>query len=175
MGVVHGIHYFTPIMLKGGHDGHIVNTASMAGLLSAQLMGVYNVSKHAVVTLSETLYNDLRTVNSSLGCSVLCPAFVPTGIHLSHRNRPADLQNEGGPTESQKLAQNNSSKAVTSGKLTAADVAAQVFNAIANRQFYIFTHQKIMASVQLRMEDLMLARNPSDPFTFKPDVATRSV
>jgi NADP-dependent 3-hydroxy acid dehydrogenase YdfG len=172
MGVVHGIHYFVPRMLKQGSHGHIVNTASMAGLLSAQMMGVYNVSKHAVVTLSETLFNDLRIVNSKIGASVLCPAFVPTGIHQSHRNRPDELTNDAPPTASQLVAQANSEKAVTSGKISAQQVAIQVFDAIRTNQFYIFTHQKIMASVGLRLEDILQARNPTDPFTYKPGVAT---
>ncbi len=171
MGVVHGVHYMTPIMLQQNSQAHIVNTASVAGLLSAQLMGVYNVSKHSVVALSETLFNDLRTVNSKIGVSVLCPAFVPTGIHLSHRNRPEPLRTQDAPTASQMAAQKASEKAVTSGRLTAPQVAQQVFEAIANNQFYIFTHPKIMASVALRHEDIALGRNPSDPFSLKPEVA----
>ena len=171
MGVVHGLHYFTPIMLAHGREGHIVNTASMAGLLNAQLMGVYNVSKHAVVSMTETLAHDLRVVNSKLGVSVLCPAFVPTGISQSHRNRPADLKSEMPVSESQIAAQKSSEKAVSSGKITAAQVAQQVFDAIRDDQFYVFTHPKIMPSVGLRFEDVMTGRNPSDPFLYKPGVA----
>ena len=93
-GVVHGVRLFTPMMLQAAkqdpsYRGHIVNTASMAGLLAAPNMGVYNVSKHAVVALSETLYQDLQLVSHQVGASVLCPYFVPTGISQSHRNRPA--------------------------------------------------------------------------------------
>src|SRR4030095_1933904 len=89
MGVVHGVQHFVPRMLAAeanGEPGHIVNTASMAGWLSPPLMGVYNVSKHAVVVLTETLYHDLRLAQSALGVTLLCPAFVPTGIAQSHRN-----------------------------------------------------------------------------------------
>ncbi|MEO7400946.1 MAG: SDR family oxidoreductase, partial [Polaromonas sp.] len=98
-GVIHGIRLFTPMMLAAAArdpawQGHIVNTASMAGLLNPPNMGVYNVSKHAVVSLSETLYQDLRLVSDQLGASVLCPYFVPTGISQSHRNRPAGLSGE---------------------------------------------------------------------------------
>ena len=93
-GVIHGVRLFTPMMLAAaqadpGYRGHIVNTASMAGLLTPPNMGVYNVSKHAVVSLSETLYQDLRLVTDQIGASVLCPYFVPTGISHSERNRPA--------------------------------------------------------------------------------------
>ncbi len=83
MGVVHGVQHFVPRMLEAnqrGEPGHVVNTASMAGWLAPPLMGVYNVSKHAVVALSETLYHDLQLAQSTIGVSVLCPAFVPTGI-----------------------------------------------------------------------------------------------
>ena len=100
MGVVHGVRVFTPMMLEAakkdpGYEGHIVNTASMAGLLNAPNMGVYNVSKHAVVALSETLYQDLRLVTDQIGASVLCPFFVPTGITESDRNRPDALRDDG--------------------------------------------------------------------------------
>jgi NAD(P)-dependent dehydrogenase (short-subunit alcohol dehydrogenase family) len=100
MGVVHGVRVFTPMMLQAAktdpaYQGHIVNTASMAGLVNAPNMGVYNVSKHAVVALSETLYQDLALVTDQIGASVLCPFFVPTGISQSHRNRPAELKTAG--------------------------------------------------------------------------------
>ena len=109
-GVIHGIRSFTPRMLEAarrdpGYHGHIVNTASVAGLLSPPNMGVYNVSKHAVVTLSETLYQDLQLTEPRIGVSVLCPAFVPTGIAHSHRNRPPELTNPEPATSSQRLAQ----------------------------------------------------------------------
>src|SRR6186713_2365391 len=98
MGVVHGVRIFTPMMLEAAAkdpawQGHIVNTASMAGLLNPPNMGVYNVSKHAVVALSETLYQDLGLVTDQVGASVLCPFFVATGIHNSSRNRPQEFSN----------------------------------------------------------------------------------
>jgi len=136
-------------------------------------MGVYNVSKHAVVTLSETLYHDLRAAGANIGVTVLCPAFVPTGIAHAERNRPADLRNETPLTESQKIAAAATAKAVSSGRITAADVAAQTFDAIRDNQFYCLTHPKILGSVELRLQDILLQRNPTDPFSFKPDVAPR--
>jgi NAD(P)-dependent dehydrogenase (short-subunit alcohol dehydrogenase family) len=168
--VIHGIRLFVPKMLAQGDECHIVNTASVAGLLSAQTMGVYNVSKHAVVTLSETLYQDLRAARANIGVTVLCPAFVPTGIANSERNRPAELS-AAPPTESQKIAQAASNKAVSSGKLTAADVAAKTFDCIREQKFYCITHPKILGSVDLRLQDILLLRNPSDPFSLKPSVA----
>src|SRR3546814_9410978 len=85
-------------------------------------MGIYNVSKHAVVSLTETLYQDLKLVDAPIGVSLLCPYFVPTGIHQSERNRPPHMQNDTAMTNSQKLAQVFSEKAVVAGKVTAAQV-----------------------------------------------------
>ena len=174
MGVAHGIRVFTPMMLEAAasdpsYQGHIVNTASMAGLLNAPNMGIYGASKHAVVSLSETLYQDLSLVTQQVGASVLCPFFVPTGITQSHRNRPAEMA-AAKPTRSQLIGQAMSDKAVGSGKVTAAEVAQMVFDAIAVNQFYIYSHPKAIASVQTRMEDILLARNPTDPFAHKPEL-----
>ena len=175
MGVVHGIHAFTPLMLEAAKadpqwQGRIVNVASMAGLLNAPNMGVYNVSKHAVVSLSETLYQDLALVTDQVGASVLCPYFVPTGINQSHRNRPATLLSLAHPTASQMIAQAMVTKAVTSGKVTADDVAGIVFQGLAQGQFYLFTHPQALGMVQTRLEDVVQARNPTDPFAGKPEI-----
>ena len=96
---------------------------------------------------------------------------MPTGIHQSQRNRPPDLQEPGGkPTRSQLIGQAMSSKAVSSGKVSAADVAQLVFDAVAANQFYIYSHPKAIQSVQTRMEDILLPRNPTDPFADRPAV-----
>lgn len=175
MGVAHGVRVFTPMMLEAAerdpaYEGHIVNTASMAGLLNAPNMGVYNVSKHAVVALSETLYQDLRLVTDRIGASVLCPFFVPTGITHSARNRPAEMQGAERPTRSQLVAQAMSDKAVGSGKVTAAQVAQFVVDAVREGRFYIYSHPHALRSVQTRMEDIVTGRNPSDPFAGKPEI-----
>ena len=173
-GVIHGVRLFTPMMLDAAAKdpawhGHIVNTASMAGLLNPPNMGVYNVSKHAVVSLSETLYQDLRLVSDQVGASVLCPYFVPTGISQSQRNRPAELATEK-PTRSQLIGQAMTDKAVGSGKVTAAEVAQKVFDAMAADQFYIFSHPKALGNVQSRMECIMQQTNPIDPFAERPEI-----
>ncbi len=173
-GVIHGIREFVPLMLAQDCECHIVNTASVAGLLSPPGMGVYNVSKHAVVTLTETLYQDLRLAGSRIGSSVLCPAFVPTGIHESERNRPEELRNREALTPSQRMAHEATTKAVTSGRVTAEQVAALTFAAIRENRFYVLSHPKILDSVGLRMQDILALRNPSDPFTYKPGVAPGS-
>jgi NAD(P)-dependent dehydrogenase (short-subunit alcohol dehydrogenase family) len=174
-GVIHGVRIFTRLMLDcaardPAFEGHIVNTASMAGLLNAPTMGVYNVSKHAVVSLSETLYHDLQLVEAPIGASVLCPYFVPTGIHQSHRNRPQDVRMTAGPTASQMAAQAMTAKAVESGKVSAADVAAITFDAIAAGQFYIYSHPGALGNVAERMDEIVHQRNPSDPYKATPHI-----
>ena len=174
-GVIHGLRIFTPLMLAAAakdpaYQGHMVNVASMAGLLNSPNMGAYNVSKHAVVSLSETLYQDLALVTDQVHASVLCPYFVPTGIHMSHRNRPKEMRSEGKPTPSQLVAQAQSAKAVTSGKVSAADTAVLVYQAIEAGQFYIYTHPKALGMVQVRLEDVVQGRNPTDPFEGKPEI-----
>ncbi|WP_118181321.1 SDR family oxidoreductase [Paraburkholderia phosphatilytica] len=170
MGVAHGVRVFTPIMLKQGEPAHIVNTSSVAGLLSPPAMGVYNASKHAVVSLTETLYHDLKTVGGEVGCSLLCPAFVPTGIADAERARPDMLRNADAPTRSQLAAGKQLQRAVRSGKLTADDVAQITFDAVRERRFYIVTHPGIMATVRLRHEDIETLREPTDPMSLKPEV-----
>jgi NAD(P)-dependent dehydrogenase (short-subunit alcohol dehydrogenase family) len=177
MGVAHGVRVFTPMMLAAAkadpaYEGHIVNTASMAGLLNPPNMGAYNVSKHAVVSLSETLYHDLALVTEQVHAHVLCPYFVATGIVQSHRNRPEELRERGArPTASQLLAQAMIDKAVSGGKVTAAQVAQLVFDALQERRFYIYSHPQALAAVQTRLEDVMQARNPSDPLQDRPEIS----
>ena len=178
MGVAHGIRVFTPMMLEAaakdpGYEGHITNTASMAGLLNAPNMGVYNATKSAVVAMSETLYQDLRLVTDQISASVLCPFFVPTGITRSDRNRPAEMRDERKPTKSQLIGQAMSDKAVSSGKVSAAQVAQFVFDAVAQRRFYVYSHPKSLASVQVRLEDIMTPRNPTDPFAHTPELGDK--
>jgi NAD(P)-dependent dehydrogenase (short-subunit alcohol dehydrogenase family) len=173
-GVIHGVRLFTPMMLEAAkkdpaYRGHIVNTASMAGLLTPPNMGIYNVSKHAVVSLTETLYQDLHLVTDQISASVLCPYFVPTGINKSERNRPGELPADK-HTKSQLIGQAMSDKAVGSGKVTAAMVAQKVFDAIAADQFYIFSHPKALGNVQHRMESILQIANPADPFAERPEI-----
>ena len=173
-GVIHGVRLFTPMMLAAAEkdpsfQGHIVNTASMAGLLTPPNMGIYNVTKHAVVSLTETLYQDLKLVTDQISASVLCPYFVPTGIHHSERNRPANLAADK-PTKSQLIGQAMSEKAVSSGKVSAADVAQKVFDAIAADQFYVYSHPRALGNVQRRTEAIVQGANPPDPFAERPEI-----
>lgn len=154
-GVIHGVRLFTPLMLAAaeadpGYQGHIVNTASMAGLLTPPNMGIYNVSKHAVVSLTETLYQDLKLVTDQVSASVLCPYFVPT--------------------RSQLIGQAMSDKAVSSGKVTAAQVAQMVFDAMGADRFYIYSHPKALGNAQSRFDAIVAGTNPPDPFAERPDI-----
>ena len=163
-GVIHGLRVFTPIMLAQNTEAHIVNTASVSGLLSPPGSAMYNVTKHAVVTLTETLYHDLALQQSRIGCSVLCPAYVPSGIVDSERNRPAVLQNPAQEKSAEQQAREALlRKAVTSGKISADEVAQKVFEAVRDERFYILTHARIKASIQWRMEDILQERKPTNP------------
>lgn len=173
MGVVHGIRSFVPRMIAQDCECHVVNTASAAGLVSAPLMSVYNASKHAVLTLSETLFHDLRAAGAKVGVSVLCPAFVPTNISQSERNRPAALADDAPPTPSQIAARERSEKAVSSGRLGPAEVARMTFDAVREGRFWVVTHPKMLGSVRLRLEDILAQRDPTDPYTLKPELKLR--
>ena len=174
-GVIHGVRVFTRVMLEcaqrdADYQGHIVNTASMAGLLTPPAMGVYNVSKHAVVALSETLHHDLLLVDAPIKASVLCPYFVPTGIAHSERNRPHELASHEHRTASQAASQMVTEKAVESGKVTAQDVARIAFDAIRNGQFYIYSHPQALATVAGRFEAIVQGQSPADPYAVTPQV-----
>jgi len=158
-GVIHGVRAFVPRLLAQG-EGHVVNTASVAGLISPPGMGAYNVTKHAVVALSESLYHDLRLRGSPVGVSVLCPAYVPTGIADSERNRPRELLNPGkNPSKEEALLR----KAVASGKLSADAVARAVVAAVKEERFYVLTHPRIKGAIRARMEDILDERAPRNP------------
>ncbi|HXQ60162.1 MAG TPA: SDR family NAD(P)-dependent oxidoreductase [Acidimicrobiales bacterium] len=157
-GVIHGIRAFVPLLVEQG-EGHVVNTASLAGLTSPGMLGPYNVTKHSVVTMSETLYRDLAVVGSAVGVSVLCPGFVRTGIAESDRNRPEWAPAPAVPEGLE--FQNVVSTLVASG-IEPADVAAQVIDAVRGNRFYIITHPDTFAMVETRLRDILAERNPSD-------------
>jgi short-subunit dehydrogenase len=136
-------------------------------MLSVPGMGIYCVSKHAVVTLTECLYHDLTQRASKIGVSVLCPAFVPTAITDSERNRPALLRNPPRTrTPSDHQREEQMRHAVQSGRVSAEMVADMVLDGIRQNRFYLFTHPRIKGAIQARMEDVLNERNPTD--TSKP-------
>ncbi|WP_202844070.1 SDR family oxidoreductase [Luteimonas saliphila] len=171
-GAIHGLRAFVPRMLAEGHEdasyrAHIVNTASMAGLVDPPLTGPYNVAKHAVVSLSETLHQDLSLVTDRIGCSVLCPSWVGTGIAASDRNRVAAA---GAQTRGAAVGRALVEKAVASARLTAAEVARMTFDAIGERRFWILPHPQALDGVRARNEALLAGQAPPDPYAALPQL-----
>lgn len=159
--VIAAVQYFVPRMLAQDVEGHIVNTASVAGLLSTPGMAAYNVSKHGVVTLSETLYGEFIAAKAKLGISVLCPAWVATGIHQSERNRQERFGTATTATGLSAEYEARMAQAITSGRLSAADMANAVFDAVGENRFYVIPHRKINQAIQLRLDDILQLRNPT--------------
>ena len=158
--VIHGVRVFTPILLEQGGEGHIVNTASVAGFITVGTSAPYAVSKHGVVALSETLYHELRAEQANIGVSVLCPAWVNTNIWNAQRNRPAELQDHA-DTEEERARREQVRAVLEKGKVSADDIARMTFEAIAADRFYVFPHPKIARDIRTRMDDILELRNPT--------------
>lgn len=159
-GVIHGVKTFVPMMLAHGDECHMVNTASVAGLLSTPAMSVYNVSKHGVVTLTETLHHDLAEIGAKLKVSLLMPAWVDTGIWNSDRNRPDGLRvPEAEEADRQRrLAMRDLLK---KGRVSADDVAARVLDAVLAERFYVLTHPRIRTVIEARIGAILDGRDPA--------------
>ncbi|MBW2271862.1 MAG: SDR family NAD(P)-dependent oxidoreductase [Deltaproteobacteria bacterium] len=158
VGVINGIHAFVPSMVASGEPGHVVNTASIAGLTCPAFLGPYNVTKHAVVALSESLLNDFRATGASIGVSVLCPGWVQTRIHESDRNKPA-----GTPADSSDPNLDAMRKVLgdlVSGGITPQQVAEQVLEAVLDDRFWIRTHPEMEPDVRSRCERIIAAETP---------------
>lgn len=156
-GVIYGVHTFVPIMLAQDTECHIVNTASIAGLIAGPGLGIYKVTKHGVVTLSETLHYELQQRNAKISVSVLCPAWINTRIMESERNRPPELQNQGADLmlrpEDEAVAE-AMRQAVRTG-MSPQQAAACVFDAIREQKLYILTHPEAKPMVQQRMAQIL--------------------
>jgi NAD(P)-dependent dehydrogenase (short-subunit alcohol dehydrogenase family) len=162
-GVIHGVRAFVGRMVDQG-EGHVVNTASIAGLTSAPLMGPYNVSKHGVVTLSETLAAELALHGSPVKVSVLCPGWVNTRIHEADRNRPPELQPDQEADQTMaEMGRQILGNLIASG-LPPSEVASRVLDAIREERFYILTHPDMTPMVRHRMEDILEGRTPAPSF-----------
>ena len=161
-GVVHGVRVFVPLMLAQDAECHIVNTASTAGLISGPGLGAYQVTKHGVVTLSETLHHELAERGAKVKVSVLCPGIVNTRIMESARNRPGDLSPTGprGPASEERW---EALRRLVPAGMPAAQVADAVFEALRKDRFYILTHPEGKEAVRTRMEDILQERNPTPP------------
>jgi len=162
-GVIHGIRAFVPRLVEQG-EGHVVNTASIAGLTSAPMMGPYNVSKHGVVTLSETLAAELSLHGSPVKVSVLCPGWVNTRIHEADRNRPAELQPPADADTTMADMGRQMLEGLLKSGLQPSEVASKVLDAIREERFYILTHPEMTPIIQHRMEDIVEGRNPAPSF-----------
>jgi NAD(P)-dependent dehydrogenase (short-subunit alcohol dehydrogenase family) len=155
-GVIHGVRTFVPIMLKQGGEGHVVNTASAAGLDARPWLGMYAASKYAVVGLSESLRGELAMSGSQIGVSVLCPAVVNTRIGESERNRPAGLSGDG-ETEvpAAAAAFGEAFRAALAAGLPPPQVAEAVLDAVLNNRLYIVTHGETVERVKTRTERIL--------------------
>lgn len=150
-GVIHGIRSFVPRMLSQETECHIVNTASILGLIRAPGEGIYKVSKHGVVALSETLADELAQTGSQIHVHVLCPGWVRTGILDSSRNRADGEYHHN----NRNIADSDSVRTEMEAGMSPLEVADHVYNAIQTGTFYIHTHPEHKAWVQKRMEDIL--------------------
>lgn len=159
-GVIHGVRVFLPIMLKQGEEGHIVNTASLAGLMAGR--GIYGVTKQAVVALSESLYNELQLAEAKIGISVLCPAWVSTRIVESTRNRPPDFTNAKPSAPSAALVATIQMVRdfVEQGK-SPAEIADEVWKGILDNKLYIVTHEEMDGLIKERFDHILARTNPT--------------
>ena len=157
-GVIYGCKVFLPAMIEHGEGAHVVNTASMAGHASAPLMGPYNVSKYGVVALSETLVKEMQLMNTGVGVSVLCPAFVQTAIGSSRRNMPDELKADH-DTEAAGDTQSAIDQMIASG-IPPAEVADAVHDAITNGVFWILTHDEAKPAITERARQIVEGVNP---------------
>ncbi|MBI5289300.1 MAG: SDR family NAD(P)-dependent oxidoreductase [Chloroflexi bacterium] len=159
-GVINGVRSFLPGMLEHGEEGHIVNTASMAGMVAGPFMGPYNVSKFGVVAFSETLFHELKLTGAKIGVSVLCPGWVNTRIGDSSRNRPEELPaaplvpSEGGP-QMQDVMRN-----LLASGMPPAELAEIVLRSVEERRFYILTHPDMKDAIRARFDAILEERDP---------------
>jgi NAD(P)-dependent dehydrogenase (short-subunit alcohol dehydrogenase family) len=160
---LHGIRTFVPIMLKQGEEAHIVNTASLAGLAPGS--GIYAVTKHAIVSLTEGLNSNLRMIGSKIGVSCLCPGFVQTNILNAQRNRPAELANEGAeaPLNATEEAFRRFMEDSVAAGMAPEQVGDIVLEGIRDERFWILTSNQFDTAIQLRMEGILNRTNPVLP------------
>jgi NAD(P)-dependent dehydrogenase (short-subunit alcohol dehydrogenase family) len=162
-GVIHGVRAFVPLMLAQDTECHIVNTASLVGLTSGPVMGAYKVTKHAVVSLSETLHHELAVRGAKVRVSVLCPGIVNTRIWESGRNRPGHVPPPA-PLDTASAARWEALLQRVPAGMPPVQVAEAVFAALREDRFYILTHPEGRDAVRTRMEDILQERSPTPPW-----------
>ncbi len=158
-GVIHGVRTFVPVMLRQGTEGHIVNTASLAGLVTGPALGIYSVTKHAVVALSEVLYHELSLAGAPVKVSVLCPAWVKTRLADADRNRPAQFGGGQAQPPREEPMQMVVRQLLATG-LPPEKIAEEVLDAIREDRLYILTHPEFDEAVRTRVENILARRNP---------------
>ena len=161
-GVIYGVKIFTPIMLAQNVEAHIVNVASIVGLLSNHPSAPYQVTKHAVVGLTESLYHSLVQQEAKVKVSLLCPGWVKTSILKSERNRPPELQKRGVNLTNRRAAVEAFQKmqeALEAG-MAIEDFAEHVFQAIREERLYVLSNPEHIAEVQSRMDHILQQKNP---------------
>lgn len=161
-GVIHGVRVFAKHLLAQ-NEGHFVHTASLAGLISVPGLAPYNVTKHAVVTLSETLHGELRGAGSRVGVSVLCPGFVRTRIFESERHRPDEWQQPAAADPQLAQQREVTLAEILRGAMAPEAVAERVLDAIRSGRFYILTHAGSTAAVERRMRAILEGVDPPVP------------
>ena len=159
-GVIYGVKAFTPLIIASG-GGHVVNTASMAGLTSPPFMSPYNVAKHGVVTLSETLFQELAMFHPEVGVSVVCPGWVRTRIHESDRNRPSTGAAAPAMSETDAAAFRDTLGGLIAGGIDPDDVAVRIVDAIRHRTMYVLTHDDWATGITDRTERIVSGRDPA--------------
>ena len=161
-GVINGIKVFTPLMLAQDTDAHIINVASVAGLLPSHPSASYQVTKHAVVALSENLYYSLAKRNAKVKVSLLCPGWVKTSILNSGRNRPPELQNKSNeiPITPENAADYRRMQEALEAGMSIQEFADHVFKAIEDEQFYVLSHLEHIPDIKERMENILQQKNP---------------
>ena len=163
MGVLYGVRAFVPILLEQNEPAHVVNTCSMAGLINMPLSGVYNVSKHAALSLTETLYHELQTLDTPVGVSALCPELIRTGIGRSDRNRPAHLKRGDDEGNAEQEMVEAAIKASIDTGLDPSAMAERVFQGIQSDTFYLLAEEggSWDRACQTRLDDIRERRNPT--------------
>ena len=180
IGNINCLRIFVPIMLESerkdkNFESHIINTASIAGLINTPNMGIYNASKHGVISISETLYHDLSLLNSNIGVSVLCPFYINTNLYKSELVRPEKFKLNEIKTKSQEIFKFMLEKAITSSKVSSADVVDLTFKSIKEKSFYIFSHQNSFDTIRERFVSILSNTNPVDPYMKVPHIREKLI
>ena len=161
-GVIYGVKVFTPIMLAQDAESHIVNVASISGLLPAYPSAPYHVTKHAVIGLTENLYHSLAEKQAKVKVTLLCPGWVKTSILKSERNRPPEFKNQTNPVKNSPEALQAYRKMQESleAGMSIQELADHLFKAIEAEQLYVLTDQKYLPRIRERMENILEQQNP---------------